>query len=242
MEPTKNIDDRELRARNTRSFLAGGFFAAIVVATVVYVQKFAPDAEGIASPLRTSHELNEQVARAIYSQSRRSVEKPAPPKGKRPRVNGELGVKGEVDYANYRVTVESGDKTMSLSIPEIRAMPRTQTATDFKCIEGWSEVIQYAGVTFYDFLQATGTGRKADGTYYRFVGLETPDEEYYVSIDMESMLAPQTILAYEMNQDELSLPNGFPLRLIIPNKYGIKSLKRIGKILFSDTRPPDYWA
>jgi DMSO/TMAO reductase YedYZ molybdopterin-dependent catalytic subunit len=241
MEPTINIGETELRKRTVRSLLAGAFFAAIVVGTFVYVQHFAPPVDGIASPLRTSHELNEQVARAIYKQSRRSVEKPAPPKGVRPRVNGKIGLESEIDVANYEVIVENGDRSVSLTIPEIRAMPRSQTATDFKCIEGWTEVFQYAGVTFYDFMQAAGVGRKPDGNYYQFVGLETPDEEYYVSIDMESMLAPQTILAYEMNQDELLPENGFPLRLIIPNKYGIKSLKRIGKIIFSDTRPPDYW-
>jgi DMSO/TMAO reductase YedYZ molybdopterin-dependent catalytic subunit len=242
MEPTKKVDERELRTRNVRALLAGVFFAAVVIGTFIYVQSFAPQVDGIASPLRTSHELNEQVARAIYSQSRRSVEKPAPPKGKQPRVNGDIGLAGSVDLANYKVKVISGEKEVELTIPQIRAMPRTQTSTDFKCVEGWSEVMQFAGVTFYDFMKQLDVGKKADGTYYRYVGLETPDGEYYVSIDMESMLAPQTILAYEMNQAELAPENGFPLRLMIPNKYGIKSLKRIAKIVFADVRPPDYWA
>lgn len=242
MEPTKSITERELRSRNLRALVAGLFFAAVVMGTFVYVYKFAPQVDGISSPLRTSHELNEQVARAIYSQSKRSVEKPAPPKGQRPRVNGEIGLESEINAANYKVKVISGEKEVELTIPQIRAMPRTQTSTDFKCIEGWSEVMQFAGVTFFDFINELQVGKKPDGTYYKYVGLETPDGEYYVSIDMESMLAPQTILAYEMNQDELALANGFPLRLMIPNKYGIKNLKRIAKIFFADVRPPDYWA
>jgi DMSO/TMAO reductase YedYZ molybdopterin-dependent catalytic subunit len=45
-----------------------------------------------------------------------------------------------------------------------------------------------------------------------------------------------------MNGKPLGDKNGAPLRLIVPVKYGIKSLKRIGKIFFSDTRPKDYWA
>jgi DMSO/TMAO reductase YedYZ molybdopterin-dependent catalytic subunit len=56
------------------------------------------------------------------------------------------------------------------------------------------------------------------------------------------MMHEQTVLTYEMNERPLSLENGAPLRLIIPVKYGIKSLKRIGKIIFSDERLPDYWA
>ncbi|MCM2350910.1 MAG: molybdopterin-dependent oxidoreductase [Bacteriovoracaceae bacterium] len=56
------------------------------------------------------------------------------------------------------------------------------------------------------------------------------------------MLHEQTVLAYEMNQHPLRLENGSPIRLIIPIKYGIKSLKRIGRIFFADERPRDYWA
>jgi DMSO/TMAO reductase YedYZ molybdopterin-dependent catalytic subunit len=56
------------------------------------------------------------------------------------------------------------------------------------------------------------------------------------------MLHSQTYLAYEMNGAPLSDDNGAPLRLIIPIKYGIKSLKRIGTIRFSNEPLPDYWA
>lgn len=75
-----------------------------------------------------------------------------------------------------------------------------------------------------------------------YVGLETPYGEYYVSLDMESMLHPQTTLADKMNGAPLGPDHGEPLRLIIPIKYGIKNLKCIGKIFLSETRPPDYWA
>ena len=69
----------------------------------------------------------------------------------------------------------------------------------------------------------------------------TPDSGYYVGIDMKSMMHPQTILAYQLNNLPLPLNQGFPLRLIIPVKYGVKHLKRIGYIYFSDTKPKDYW-
>jgi DMSO/TMAO reductase YedYZ molybdopterin-dependent catalytic subunit len=44
-----------------------------------------------------------------------------------------------------------------------------------------------------------------------------------------------------MNGKELTPEHGAPLRLIIPTKYGIKNLKRIGRMFFSDTPPRDYW-
>jgi DMSO/TMAO reductase YedYZ molybdopterin-dependent catalytic subunit len=53
---------------------------------------------------------------------------------------------------------------------------------------------------------------------------------------------PQTLLCYEMNGQPLQTQHGAPLRLVVPVKYGIKNLKRIGRIDFSDSRPKDYWA
>ena len=74
------------------------------------------------------------------------------------------------------------------------------------------------------------------------MGLNTPDKKYYVGIDMPSALHPQTLLAYEVNDGPLPIREGYPLRLIIPVKYGIKHIKRIGTMWFSNQPPPDFWA
>jgi DMSO/TMAO reductase YedYZ molybdopterin-dependent catalytic subunit len=63
-----------------------------------------------------------------------------------------------------------------------------------------------------------------------------------VGLDMPSALQPQTLLCYEMNGAPLAIENGAPLRLRIPAKYGIKNIKRIGTITYTDQRPADYWA
>lgn len=76
----------------------------------------------------------------------------------------------------------------------------------------------------------------------KFIGMQTPNGEYYVGLDMPSALHPQTMLAYEMNGQSLTMEHGFPLRLIVPVKYGIKNLKCIGLLFFSNTKPRDYWA
>jgi DMSO/TMAO reductase YedYZ molybdopterin-dependent catalytic subunit len=75
-----------------------------------------------------------------------------------------------------------------------------------------------------------------------YVSLETPDSGYYVGLDMASAMHPQTLLCYEMDGKPLPLEHGAPLRLVIPVKYGIKNIKRIGTIRFSDERPADDWA
>ena len=76
----------------------------------------------------------------------------------------------------------------------------------------------------------------------RYVYLATPNEEYYVGLDVASALHPQTLLCDTMNGQPLTRQHGAPLRLYLAVKYGYKSLKRVGLIRFQDERPPDYWA
>jgi DMSO/TMAO reductase YedYZ molybdopterin-dependent catalytic subunit len=59
-------------------------------------------------------------------------------------------------------------------------------------------------------------------------------------MNMPSILHPQPLLCYEMNGEPLTLPHGAPLRLVTPTKYGIKQIKRIGRISYTDERPADY--
>jgi DMSO/TMAO reductase YedYZ molybdopterin-dependent catalytic subunit len=81
-----------------------------------------------------------------------------------------------------------------------------------------------------------------EGALPKYVGMQTPNREYYVGLFKEDALHPQTLLCYEMNGQPLSRDHGAPLRLVTPLKYGIKHLKQIGKISFTDQRPTDYWA
>src|SRR5205085_5035712 len=80
------------------------------------------------------------------------------------------------------------------------------------------------------------------GDLLPYVSIETPDRGYYVGLEMASALHPQTLLCYEMNGQPLTPEHGAPLRLVVPVKYGIKNIKRIGTIRFTARRPADYWA
>ncbi|MFL5788270.1 MAG: molybdopterin-dependent oxidoreductase, partial [Flavisolibacter sp.] len=125
------------------------------------------------------------------------------------------------------------------TMDDIKKLPKTEEVFDFKCIEGWSQRTWWGGVKFSDFIKYYHLERDAD---FKYAGLRTPDGEYYVGIDRPGIMHPQTLLCYEMNGKPLPMNQGYPLRLIIPVKYGIKHLKRIGTIYFSNERPPDYWA
>ena len=138
-----------------------------------------------------------------------------------------------------------------LTLDDIKRLPRVEMTTQLKCIEGWSVIVRWAGARLHDFIEAyqpaTRHGgapdvRNRPGELVRYVGMETPDGDYYVGLDMESALHPQTLLCYEMNGQPLTMEHGAPLRLVVPVKYGIKHIKRIGRITFTDERPADFWA
>ena len=96
--------------------------------------------------------------------------------------------------------------------------------------------MKWSGVCFADVMEKFPPARMP-----QYIALETPDRGYYVGLDIESALHPQTLLAFEINDNPLPIPHGAPLRLAIPVKYGIKNIKRIGTIRYTDIRPADFW-
>jgi DMSO/TMAO reductase YedYZ molybdopterin-dependent catalytic subunit len=160
-------------------------------------------------------------------------------------VNGLIGIDPNIDPVSWRLRVgaagRAGERRFSLD--EIQALPRVEMTTELKCIEGWSVAVQWAGARLADLASTTGLakGERAGG-YLSYASISTPDEAYYVGLDIASALHPQTLLCYEMNGAPLTADHGAPLRLVIPTKYGIKYLKQIGTIRFTDSRPADYWA
>lgn len=209
-------------------------------------------------PFRRILKLNEELWKAIYRNDTLGVNPPAPKAGTELRVNGDLGIETALNLDSWQLKVNSStdiddridQKSTILSLDQFRKLPQTECTEEFKCVEGWSQTISYKGVLFSDFLTAIKVGTRDKSVWtqandisklYSYVGLETPDGSYYVSIDMQSMLHPKALLATEINGVLLSSAHGAPLRLIIPVKYGTKNIKRIGRIFFSDEQPPDYW-
>jgi DMSO/TMAO reductase YedYZ molybdopterin-dependent catalytic subunit len=122
---------------------------------------------------------------------------------------------------------------------DIRALPKVEMTTELRCIEGWSDIVHWGGARFADF---AARYRVSEPDPDLAVSMETPDGAYYVGLDLPSAMHPQTLLCYEMNGKPLEPAHGAPLRLVIPVKYGIKNIKRIGRIRFMTKKPDDYWA
>ena len=197
---------------------------------------------GTRKPLRKALNKTELFFRRVFSDNHLVKTYPKEMAVKGARVNSDIGIeaKKKFDPATWKLNVvKKGGEVLQVSLQEIMALPKTEIVYDFKCVEGWDEIQHWAGVKFIDFIKHF---KLDEYTKMEYVGMETPDKAYYVGIDMPSAIHPQTLLAYEMSDKPLQLQHGAPLRLIIPVKYGIKNLKRIGTITFSNTRPRDYWA
>lgn len=238
--------EQKIRRRSFISF--GAFFA--LGGTAVAGWKWLLDAPeetpgitaGARAPLRRALNKTELFFRNFFSNNHLVKTYPKERAAKTVRVNSLVGIEDDENFeiANWKLIVKcKNQKNLSIGIEEIKALPKTEIIYDFKCVEGWDQIQHWGGVKLSDFLSHYQLENQSAQQY---MGLETPNGAYYVGLEKDSVLHPQTLLAYEMNGEPLSIDHGAPLRLIVPVKYGIKNLKRIGIMSFSNNRPKDYWA
>jgi DMSO/TMAO reductase YedYZ molybdopterin-dependent catalytic subunit len=215
-----------------RAFVAGG--AAAILALLGYSWLKSAENTGIFSRVLR---WNEDLSQDYFSPLHLAPEFPRS-MAREPRVNGDWGLKNGLNPAEWRLNILglSVSEPLVLNLDDIKQLPRVEMTTELKCIEGWSVIVNWAGARFSDFASRVGAP-KTD-----YVSLVTPDGVYYVGWDMPSIMHPQTLLVYEMNGEPLTPDHGAPLRLVTTVKYGIKQIKRIGTIEFTNVRPADYWA
>lgn len=225
----------ELKQRTRRGFLTLGAGALAGAAAWTWLRT-RPMIDGVQWPLRRVLESNESLARAYFSMARLSPTF-RPTDLTRVRINGRIGLKEAIDLDAWRLRIEGAAGAVSLTLDDIKALPRRQMITELRCIEGWSIIVQWTGARLADLI-----AKYPPSFDPRYVALETPDRGYYVGLDLDSAMHPQTLLAYEINGQPLPLLHGAPLRLAIPVKYGIKNIKRIGVIRYTAVRPADFWA
>lgn len=246
---------REAARRSRRSFLVGGLAALAGLGGWRWLVT-RPAEDGIPWTLRRVLDANGRLSAAYFSEARLAPEF-ARQRARMPRTNGNIGVGAGFDPGAWQLQVQgyapggAAARSLQFTLDDIRALPRVEMTTELKCIEGWSTVVTWAGARFADFVARYPLAMRPDRTTAAamspadlapYVGISTPDGKYYVGLDMASALHPQTLLCYEMNGQPLTLAHGAPLRLVTPLKYGIKYIKRLGTIAFTDVRPADYWA
>ncbi|CAN5456275.1 molybdopterin-dependent oxidoreductase [soil metagenome] len=239
------VSNKKINRRNFISF--AGFIGLYAAGYAGWKWLYHADKEipGVTAraknPLRKALNQNEIAFKNIFSDKHLVKTYPKSMAAKRVRVNSDIGMKNrDFDTQNWALNIyRSNGSKFSVSLPELMTLPKSEIIFDFKCVEGWDQISHWGGVNFRDFIAHYKLEEEAALAY---AGFSTPDNGYYVGIDMASAMHPQTMLAYEVNEKFLPWQHGAPLRLIIPVKYGIKNLKRIGNISFSNVRPPDFWA
>jgi sulfoxide reductase catalytic subunit YedY len=121
----------------------------------------------------------------------------------------------------------------------------------FRCVEAWSMVVPWVGFQLSDLIAKADP--MGDAKYVAFETLNRPDEmpgigwnsgfpwPYVEGLRLDEAMHPLTIIATGMYGEELPNQNGAPLRLVVPWKYGFKSIKSIVKITLTDKQPPTTW-
>jgi len=155
---------------------------------------------------------------------------------KRPRGQEEAGKSDSTLAPGTPGLLLTMDDVTKLAVPSLYEM-----VTQFKCIEGWSEIVHWGGVRLKDFIEAYPPAKNAQGQEPKYVYMETPDGDYYCGFNLGECRHPQSLLVTEMAGKPLATWHGAPMRLHMPIKYGYKQIKRIGLIAYTDEKPDDYW-
>lgn len=120
----------------------------------------------------------------------------------------------------------------------------------FRCVEAWAMVVPWVGFPLGDLLKRFKPTSKAK--YVAFSTLNDPAQmpgqkrrvlgwPYIEGLRMDEAMNPLALIAVGLYGQQLPKQNGAPLRLIVPWKYGFKSIKSIVKIEFTEKQPPTSW-
>ena len=120
----------------------------------------------------------------------------------------------------------------------------------FRCVEAWSMVVPWNGVELADVLDRVGV--KSSAKYVAFETVVQPDNmigvqrrvipfPYVEGLRLDEARHPLTLLATAIYGEPMANQNGAPIRLVVPWKYGFKSIKSIVRITLTDKQPPATW-
>lgn len=129
------------------------------------------------------------------------------------------------------------NRPLNISLSEVKKMPLVSMTIRHVCVEGWSAIVQWAGVRLRDLVSLAQPNANVGYVYFKSA------DGYYESWDIASAIHPQTLLVYEKNGQPLSVENGAPLRLASPIKLGYKQSKWVTHISLLTRKPKSlgYW-
>jgi sulfoxide reductase catalytic subunit YedY len=143
------------------------------------------------------------------------------------------------------------DRPASYNLEDImRKMTVEERIYRLRCVEAWSMVVPWNGFELADLLNMAGVQSAAK--YVAFETVLRPDEmpglsypvldwPYVEGLRLDEALHPLTIMASGIYGKDIPKQNGAPLRLVVPWKYGFKSIKSVVRITLTDREPPTSW-
>lgn len=190
--------------------------------------------------------FDDDVAEALYSPDR-SVPTYDPKLAKADfLVQTDVVPPDDTFLADWSLTLSglASGKEVVLTLAELMSkFGHHDQVTRLCCVEGWSVITGWGGVRFADILKAYPPAPGAKwAAMISEVSVDSNENNYYVSIDIPTAQHPQTLLATHQNGKPLSVGHGAPLRLVAPMKLGLKNIKHVTRIEYTDKQPPDYWA
>ena len=132
----------------------------------------------------------------------------------------------------------------------LRGQPLEERIYRFRCVEGWSRIVPWVGFELAGLLNRVGVQPSA--RYVAFETLLRPEEmpgvsrrvidwPYREGLRLDEAMHPLTIMATGIMDQDLPNQNGAPLRLVVPWKYGFKSIKSIVRITLTEEQPYATW-
>ena len=138
-------------------------------------------------------------------------------------------------FADYRLVIDGlVERPQSLSLADLRAQPSRTQITRHDCVEGWSAIGKWRGARLGPLLDKAGL--KKEARYIVFHCMDTLEQtldgsgQYYESIDLVDAFHPQTLLAYDLNDQPLPVANGAPVRLRVERQLGYKQAKYVQRL------------
>jgi methionine sulfoxide reductase catalytic subunit len=125
---------------------------------------------------------------------------------------------------------------MELKYEDLFGLKKVSQISRLKCVECWSATAKWEGFRFQDLIDMVQPNSNA-----KYVYLQSADS-YYESFALKELIRPRVLMILRMNGQPLSKDHGFPLRLIVPFKYGYKNIKYITSIEFTNSRKRNYWS
>lgn len=159
---------------------------------------------------------------------------------------------GEMITSPWRVKVDGlVDNPGEYSVEELLAgLGVEERIYRFRCFEAWAMVVPWNGVELSDILNKAGV--QANGKYVAFETVVQPetmvgvrqgvlDFPYVEGLRMDEAMHPLTMLATGIYGEPLANQSGAPIRLVVPWKYGFKSIKSIVRITVTEEQPEATW-